>query len=155
LHLDAPRRALGALRDHDLEHPVPATRLDSVGVGAVRQREAPVEHAVRPFDAGVAAILLGVLGLALAADGEDALVHAHFDVLRVHARDVGEDQETILLLADVDARHPLAGDHVRLIARLLAEEAVEQVLDLLLEQVGARPGVVADDAHRGNLLWDR
>ena len=100
--------------------------------------------AFRPL--GDAAFLAG----ALALEGEDALVHLHLDVLRVHARDVGEDDEAVGFLADVHARRPLAGHHVGRIGAGLAEEALEHLAELIL-QVAAGNGVVADDGHGGLL----
>src|SRR6185503_241501 len=99
--------------------------LDAFGVGAVRQREAAIERAVRALDARQLAVLGGVLGLALALDREDALFHRDLDVLRIDAGNVREDREAVVLFLDVDARRPLAGDDVGLIRLVLAEETAE------------------------------
>src|SRR6478609_1868992 len=88
LDIDPARRSLGALRDADLQHAVLAAGLDAVRVGAVGQREAAIEHAVRALVARPAfAFGLG-FALALALDRQHALVHVDFDRRRIDARQV-------------------------------------------------------------------
>src|SRR5512146_1233756 len=106
---DSARRRFRLLRNRDLKHAVLAGRADALGIGTVGQCEAAVEGAIRTLDARQLAVLLLRLRLALAANRQDALVHADIDVLRVDARNVGEDDEALVLLLDVDARRPLAG----------------------------------------------
>src|SRR5690606_18345348 len=125
--------------------------------GAVGQREAPVEAAVAALDARVALGVLAGFALALAADGKDALVHRHFDILRIHARKVGVDHEAGGLLLDVDPRLPLRGDHRGVVGVLREERGVEQTVERLaefaLERIAPEQGRpvavtgVADDAH--------
>src|SRR5690606_33062270 len=87
--LDPARRALRPLRDHDLQHAVAARGDNAIGIGAVGQREAAVEHAVVALHAREVLGLGLRLALALALDREDTLVHLHLDVLRVDTRQVG------------------------------------------------------------------
>src|SRR5690606_40371844 len=86
--LDARRGRFRALRDHDPQHAVAAGGGDAVRIGAVGEREAAMEAAVHALDARVALGLRPGLGPAFTLDGEHALVHLDFDVLRVHAGDV-------------------------------------------------------------------
>src|SRR3954453_23581550 len=146
---DPARRDLGALRNRNLEHAVLAGRLDAVRIGDVRQREATVEEAMRTLDARQLAVLLADLGLALALDREYALLHRHFDVLRIDAGNVGEDDEAVVLFLDVDARRPLSRDDVRLVGLVGVEETIEHVPDLVLEiaAVGL-PRAVTGNGHK-------
>src|SRR5690606_21826664 len=142
---------LGTLGDVDAQHAVAAGGGDAIRIGAVRQGEAAVEAAPLALAPGVALVLLLLFAGALALEGEHAAVHLHLDVLRVHARDVGEDDEAVALFPDVHPRCPLAGHHVGLVGERIAEEAFEDLLELLL-QVAARQAVeggVTDDAHVG------
>ncbi len=126
-----------------------ADGLDAFGVGAVRQREAAIERAVRALDARQLAVLLGCLGLALALDRKDALLHRDLDVLRIDTGNVGEDGEAVVFFLDVDARRPLAGDDIGLIRFVSVEEAVEYVPDFVLEVMVAVdvPRAVTGNGH--------
>src|SRR5690606_31210360 len=147
--LDPPRRGLRALGDHDLQHAIATIGGHALRVGAVGQREAAMEAAVAALHAREALGLGGRLAGALALDREDALVHLHLDILRVDARQVGVDDEAAGFLLDVDAGHPLRGDHGRGVGVLFAEEAVEHLLDLIMQRHFRRALAVPDDA----LLW--
>src|SRR5690242_10880012 len=96
--LDLARRGFRPLRDGDLQHAVLAGGADAFRVGAVGQRKAAMEHAMRTLDAGEVALGFGVFGLALAADGQDALVHVDLDILGIHAGDVGVNHEAPVFL---------------------------------------------------------
>src|SRR5690606_5869735 len=124
---------------------------DALRVGAVGQREAPVEHAVAAFDAREVLALVLFHADALALDGEQALVHLDLDVLRVDAGDVGVQDEAVRLLLDVDARRPLAGDHGRFVGAVVAKQAAfEQAFEELPHGIlGAGPSApaAADLAH--------
>src|SRR3954453_7558142 len=71
---DAARLALLRLRDPDLEHAVRERRLDLLAVDPVGQSEVGAERAELALDSVEAALLLGVLRLALAGDRERAVV---------------------------------------------------------------------------------
>src|SRR5581483_4510705 len=110
-------------------------------------REAAMEHAARALHARVVALIHPALALALPTDGEDALVHVHFDVLGIDARDVRLDHELLGLLADVHARRPFAGDHAGLVVVVfvVSEEAVDHALELA--RILTAPTVTADVIH--------
>src|SRR5690606_37752643 len=131
---DPARRAFRTLRNGDLQLAVPSGGTDAIGIGGVGQREAAVEDATGTLKAGVALGLLARFGPALAPDAQHTLVHRHLDVLGVHAGDVRQDDETIVLLLDVHPRHPFAGHDVGLVALVEAGHPVEH-LESLLELV--------------------
>src|SRR3954453_11594192 len=149
---DPARRDLGTLRNRNLEHAVLAGRLDAVRIGDVRQREATVEQTMRALDARQLAVLLANLGLALALDRENALLHRHFNVLRIDAGNVSEDDEAVVLFLDVDARRPLARNDLRRVGLVGIEEPIEHVPDLVLEiaAVGL-PRAVTGNGHKNPL----
>src|SRR3546814_20293719 len=109
---------------------------------------APVERAIGALNPGKALIFLALLGLAFALDGEDALVHLNLDIRGIDAGNIGEDDETLVLFADVDARRPLTGDHVGLITIGFADKAVENLLDFVLELRVCPEGAVANADHQ-------
>jgi hypothetical protein len=88
-----------------------------------------------------------VLGTALALDREDAAIHVHFDVLRIDAWNIRQDYEAFVFLADVHARHPLAGDDVGLIAFITAKKALKRLFHFFLQAVLARPWGVTGNGH--------
>ncbi len=152
-HLDAAWRALRTLGDHDFQNAIPAMRLDAFRIGAVRQREAAMEAAIAALDTRIPIGVLGAFAAALALDGEDALLHRHFDVAGVDAGEIGEQHETVLVLADVDMRHPLAGHHRAFIAFAAIElgaldEPVERLPELILQRTMTGPLTVTNDIHR-------
>src|SRR3546814_16885230 len=65
----------------------------------------------------------------------DALVHAHFDLRRIHAGNIGQNHEALLIFADIHPRRPLAGDHVGSIAVLRLQEAVERMTEFFGQAV--------------------
>src|SRR4029079_3853500 len=72
--LDAARLLLLGLRDAYLEHAAGEVRGDGLGIDALREGQRPREGAERPLDAVVALGLGLVLGLALARDGQRAVL---------------------------------------------------------------------------------
>src|SRR5690606_30467451 len=74
VHRDPARLLLLLLRDDELQHAIFRLRSDVLGVRRVRQREAAEEHAVAALDAAEALGLLGIRGLALAAQREHAVL---------------------------------------------------------------------------------
>src|SRR5579885_1182943 len=147
LDLDLARRGFRLLRDRDFQYAVLALGGDAFRIGAVGQREAAMEHAARTLDARVVALVHRALALALATDGEDALVHVHFDVLGIDAGDVRLDHELLGFLADIHARRPLAGDHAGLVVVVfvIGEKAVDHALELA--RILTAPTVTADVIH--------
>src|SRR4029079_17187051 len=103
--LDLLRLRLFELRDLDLQHAVDVIRGDVVRVDAARQRERADEAAVRALDAVIVAVVLP-LELALAADGEHAVLEGDLEVVLVHAGDLDLDHDLVGLLSDVDRGRP-------------------------------------------------
>src|SRR4051812_44129008 len=82
---DPARLALLGLRDADLEHPAVEARRHGVGVDALGQGQRAGEGAERALHAVEALLALLVLGLALARDGQRAVLELDLDVLLRHA----------------------------------------------------------------------
>src|SRR5947209_7737374 len=74
------RLALLGLRDADLEHAAVEGGLHGLGVYALRKRQRAGEGTPRTLDAVVALLVLLVLSLALARDGEDVVLELDVDV---------------------------------------------------------------------------
>src|SRR5215472_15381502 len=138
LDFDAPRLGLRTLRNAELEHAVHVRRLDGPGVGALREREAAQERAARTLDALVALARGLLLGAALAADREHALVGRDLDVLAIDTRQVGRDHEALILFADVDARDPADARRIGV---------AEGLIELAVQPPEERPRLVTNDSH--------
>src|SRR5689334_16482844 len=82
---DAARLHLGALLDRDAKHAVLEVAARALGIGALGQRERPVELSERPLGGVVPLALLRLLGLTAAAHGERVLRDRDLDVLLLHA----------------------------------------------------------------------
>src|SRR3954451_11677255 len=133
------------LRDLDLENSVAVVRGDRVRVDRTRQRERAAEAAVRAFDAVVVAVILP-LELALAADGEQAVFEADFEVALVHAGHFDTDEDLVLLLGDIDGRRPNAG------FRLVFQKV--ETTEERLKETGLNEGVggASNECHRSLLM---
>src|SRR3954465_3984904 len=70
LHLDLARLGLRLLRQEDAQPAVAAPRRHVVHVDGRRQRATAPETPIGPLDAMISLLLVGVLELALAAQGE-------------------------------------------------------------------------------------
>src|SRR5512143_2621390 len=120
LHLDALRLRLGLLRQVDEEHAVLRLGADLLRVDARRQREAAGERAVGQLDAMVVLALLLHLQLALALQGEHAVLESDLDVLRLDAGQLGADDDLLAVLVDVARGRPpdrLTGAEQALVAQ--------------------------------------
>src|SRR5688572_25883644 len=138
--------ALCGLRHSHLEHPTVEGCCHPGGVDALGQAERAGEAAGGPLDAVKALLLLLVLGLALSADGEDAVLDFHLDVLFAQAREVGAKHEVLVRLHQVHRRDPAAVAAARgAVAR--PEEAVEEPVHVGLEAVQLANWVPSDDCH--------
>ena len=120
---------------------------DVVGVGAFGQREATMESAVDALLPGQLAAGLLTVDLPLALDGEDALVHAHLDRGRIHARHVDQDHEALVFLADVHPRRPLAGFHGGLVIVAGAEKAAHDLAEIVWRTELAVPHGLTAHVH--------
>src|SRR5918999_1697098 len=109
LDLHPARLALLGLRDRHLEDAAVEVSRDPVGVHPVRQGQRAAEAAERALDPVPAALARLVLGLALAGDGERAVLHLDRDVALVEAGQVGLQDEGVLGLDQVHLRDPAAG----------------------------------------------
>jgi hypothetical protein len=94
-----------------------------------------------------ALLLLLVLDLALAGNGERAVLELDVHVLLGHAGQIGAEDEVIAGLDEVHGRHPAAHD-VPGSARRLVEHRVEQAVHLTLQRVQLSKRLPADDGHR-------
>src|SRR5215204_748593 len=144
---DLARLALLGLRDADLEHATVEVGGDRLGVGALRQRQRAREGAERALHAVEALLLVLVLGLALARDGERAVLELDVHVLLGHAGEVGAEDEVVPGLDEVHGRHPAAHDGPGG-ARRLVEHGVEQAVHLALQRVELAERLPADDGHQ-------
>src|ERR1700733_3837098 len=139
---NASRLLLRTLRNADFEHPVDERRLDGLGVGALRKREAAQERAAGALDALVAVLRRLLLRAALALDAQHALVGGDVDVLALDARQIGGHHEALLFLVNVDVRDPADSGAVS----ALGHGAIE----LPLQAADERPRLVTDDGHEGS-----
>src|SRR4051812_28052672 len=102
----AARLALLGLGGAYLEHALVKGGGDAVGVDAFGQGERAAELAERALQAVEALALVLVLGLALAGDGEDAVLELDAHVLLGQAGEVGAQDEVIVGLDEVHGRQP-------------------------------------------------
>src|SRR5574340_862209 len=86
LHRDAPGLARLGLADLDLQHALVVLGGHLVGVGGIRQREAAEELAVNALHPIIVLLVAFGFGLALALDGQRAILQGDFHVLGIHAR---------------------------------------------------------------------
>src|SRR3954451_17679305 len=101
---DPARLALLGLRNLDLEHALVERRVDLVRVHALGQRQRAAEAAERALEP-VPALLAGlVLGLALARDGERAVLNLDRHVVIAQPRKVGLEDEVIFGLDQIHGR---------------------------------------------------
>src|SRR5690554_1221322 len=97
---DLPRPRLGGLRQQDREQAISHSGLDPVGINRVAELEAPAERATATLavdDLAVGRGLLG-LGLALASNGEHALMHRDLHIVGGVAGHLGGELEALVLL---------------------------------------------------------
>src|SRR5713226_1693804 len=129
-HFDLLRLGFLALRKAQRQHTILIIGLDGFRFHGVGQREAAAEGAIGAFDAQIVVFVHVLLKLAFAANGEDVVLHADVQVLRIHVRQVGLDDQFILGLIDVDGRSPRG--QVRLLART-SHHIAKYAIDLFLQ----------------------
>src|SRR3954447_4273491 len=144
---DLARLALLGLRDPDLEHAAVELRGHRLGVDPLRQRERAGERAEGALHAVEALLAVLVLGLALAGDGQRAVLELDVDVVLAHAGEIGAEDEVLGGLDEVHRRHPPAQDVPGAVRRCV-EHGVEQTVHLALQRVQLAERLPADDGHR-------
>src|SRR4051812_44899859 len=144
---DAPRLALLGLGDAYLEHALVEGGCDPVGVDAVRQRQRAAELAEGALHPVEALLLLLVLGLPLAGDGQDVVLELDRDVLLREAGQVGAQDEVLVGLDEVHGRHPAADAAAVGAGRRGIEERVEQPVHLTLKRAQLANGLPANKGH--------
>src|SRR3954471_15870727 len=141
---DLARLALLGLRDPDLEHAAVEAGAHRLGVDPLRQRQRAREGAERALHAVEALVALLVLGLALAGDGQRAVLELDLDVLLRHAGEVGAQDEVVTGLDEVHGRHP-AAQHGAGVAAAGGgvEDGVEEAVHLALQRarLAGRPPI--------------
>src|SRR5262249_31499 len=125
--LDRPGLGVLPLGELDLEQAVPEGGLDLVPVHLVPKPEAAPELAVGALPAVVALALRPLLEIALAPQGQHAVLGLDLDLVLLEAWKLRGDEDAILLLGDVDGRRPRRQLHlvVALRAAVATEGAVE------------------------------
>src|SRR3954471_22219889 len=145
---DLARLALLGLRDPDLEHAAVELGADRLGVDALRQRQRAREGAEGALHAVEALLAVLVLGLALAGDGQRAVLELDVDVVLAHAGEIGAEDEVLAGLDEVHRRHPAAQDVPTGAVRRRVEHGVEETVHLALQRVDLAERLPADDGHR-------
>src|SRR4051812_49486926 len=154
---DLARLALLGLRDPDLEHAAVEACGHRLGVDPLRQRQRAREGAERALHAVEALLALLVLGLALAGDGQRAVLELDLDVLLRHAGEVGAQDEVVTGLGEVHGRHP-AAQHGTGVAAAGGgvEDGVEEAGPLSLPRGPPRGRLPTAEGSRGfSPLWTR
>ena len=108
-HLDFDLARLGSfpLRKRDAEDAVFVAGGDLLRVESVGNGEAAGELAVVALAAVEAACALAEgVEVALTGDGKCLILHANIDVFEVDAGEIGDEDEVIFVLEDVDRRRP-------------------------------------------------
>src|SRR6185312_17067774 len=141
---DTPRLELRLLRNRHLEHAVRMLGADGIEVGAVGQSESSQEFATAALESPVGARLFLRMCVTLTADGQDTLLGGDLDVLRLYAGDVDQHREALRLLVDVDLRNPPG-------AVGLAGLGGKCLIEVAMQAVDERPGLVAENGHVANL----
>src|SRR3954469_410533 len=152
---DPARLALLGLGDADLEDALVERRRDLLGVDALRERQRAAELAEGALHPVVALLLRLVLGLALAAYGEDVVLELDRDVGLGQAGQVRAKDEVLAGLDEVHRGHPTP--HAAAVAvaagRRGVEERVEETVHLTLERAQLANGLPAHECHLRYLLY--
>src|SRR6266542_978317 len=100
------RLLLGWPGDAHLEQAIPHRGLDLVGLDREWQRQPAVERAKAALHAVVILLLDLALGCARASDDQAAIVQLNLHVFVLEPRQVGLDDQRIVLLVDIHPRRP-------------------------------------------------
>src|SRR5438105_1292144 len=137
LHLDLARLRLRLLGKEDAQHAIAALRRDVSHLHRRGQRKSPGEAAVGPLDAVIPLLLVGVLELALAAQGQRVALELDVDIVGIDLRQLDLQRDAFAVLEDVDERRPAAAGAVGFFVGLL-EVLVEQLVPHLLHRFTKR-----------------
>ncbi len=128
-----PRLGSGMLGNRNLEHAVVPLGADTLRVRGVRQYETQVKApkmALAPLP--LRGTLLGsgdaTLLAALTGKSQHPVVQVDLDGLGVHAWQVDQELESVLVFDDVDRRRPLSRRTVAIGVAEVAEDSVDLVL---------------------------
>src|SRR2546430_17520954 len=102
LHLDLARLRLRLLGKEDAQHAIAALRRDVPQLHCRGQRKSPVEAAVGPLDAVIPLLLVGVLELALAAQGQRVAFELDVDIVGIDLRLLDLQRDALDVLDAVD-----------------------------------------------------
>ena len=147
LELDLLRLERFLLRQAQRQHAVGELRLDLLGIDGGRQLEVAHEGAVAALDAVILLGLLVLLELALALEREHVAVERDFDLLSLHAGELGRHDQSVLLFVDVDSRRKVGDGRLGRHAATTEEVALE----LALHAVEVSEGIPGSQ-HGGTLL---
>src|SRR6266446_7465288 len=117
LHLDLARLRLRLLGKEDPQHAIAALRRDVPHLHCRGQRKSPGEAAVRPLDAVIPLLLVGILELSLAAQGQRVALDLDVDIVGIDLRQLDLQRDALAVLEDVDERRPAAAGGVGFLRR--------------------------------------
>src|SRR5712664_316602 len=106
VYLDLLGLGFLALGEAERQHAIVIVGLYGVRLYGVGQREAAAERAIGALDAQIVVLVRLGVELAFAANGEDVVLHTDVQVLRIHIRQVGLNDQFMLGFVDVDGRGP-------------------------------------------------
>src|SRR5262249_36158570 len=127
------------------EEPVPEVGLDGVPVDVARESEGPGEMPVGALDPVVVAPLLLLLEPPLALQGQQAVLHLDLDLVGLKARQLRGQDDLVLLLADVDRRHP--GAEREILVPRPGRGRSEGPVETVGERRELAVGIPANDVH--------
>src|SRR5690554_2956341 len=131
LDLNAARLRLFALGQRQVQNAVLEAGLALLGVHVIRQAQGPLEAAYAAL-AVMVALALALDGVAhLAADGQGIALDLDVHALRIHARQVHADLDTVIVLHDVHRRDEVAAGQVVAVEHApgVAPDGLPQVLE--------------------------
>ena len=118
------------LGDAQRQHAVLVVGLDRFRIHGVRQREAAGEGAIRALHTKVVLLIHVFLELALAANGQDVVLHADVQILGIDFRQIGFHHQFMLGFVNVHGGSP--GTEAGFLARPL-EDIIKQPIHLVLQ----------------------
>ena len=134
-------------RHRDLEHAVVHGRFGPLDLRTFWKRQSSVETAISPLGSVVAFALFLLLVLALSAQDDVVIGHFDRDVFLLQTRNIGPQNERMVLLQDLHIRRP--GARSGLEEWPLHTEAVEQVVEITIHPPKPRePERAFEQRHR-------